>query len=422
VARLESERAIEQILGGGQIAAAERDLAQQAVGGGTVRIEAHREGEVELRLGGAVEREQSARAAHAQRRPVAVVDQGAAGHRQDGAVVAGLEELLGGAQDLGQLVSRRLHAGSGAPKNRGQFLGAGAWRAVSRVGFGSMAFVRCALLILLAACLLARPASAQEGSGADRRRQASYHVKKGDAFKEAGDYAAAAREYKNAYELVPHPVLFFNLAQVYRLDGDRKRALEYYERYLAMEPDGQASKQARQFADQLRDELASEREGDGDPGARSDSGRDAEGDSGAATGAGAGSDGGTPAGSVSRRVSEPVKAGRGLRVAGLISGGAGLVAIGLGFKFGLDASRITDEINGHDAGEWPDALLARQAEGERAERNMFILTGAGAAAIAAGGVLYYLGHRARRDATERTVGVRPVAGGGQVGVVLAGSF
>jgi tetratricopeptide (TPR) repeat protein len=410
VARLESERAIEQLLGRGQVAAAERDLAQQAVGSGTVRIEAHREGEIELRLGGAVEREQGARAAHVQRRPVAVVDQGAAGHRQDCAVVARLEELLRGAQDLGQLVSRRFHAGSGAPKNRGQLLGPGAWRAVDRVGFGSMGLVRCALLILLAACLLARSASAQEGPGADKRRQASYHVKKGDAFKEAGDYAAAAREYKNAYDLVPHPVLFFNLAQVHRLDGDRKRALEYYERYLAMEPDGQASKQARQFADQLRDELASEREDAVDPGAGSDSGRDAE-----------RSDGGTPAGSLSRRVSDP-GAGRGLRVAGLISGGAGLIAIGLGFKFGLDASRITDEINGHDAGEWPDELLARQADGERAERNMFILTGAGAAVIAAGGVLYYLGHRARRDATERTIGVQPVAGGGQVGLVLAGSF
>jgi hypothetical protein len=44
---------------------------------------------------------------------------------------------------------------------------------------------------------------------------------------------------------------------------------------------------------------------------------------------------------------------------------------------------------------------------------MAICLGAGAAALAAGGVLFYLGHRAD---------VRPVAGEGVAGVVVSGRF
>src|SRR5690606_10938706 len=67
------------------------------------------------------------------------------------------------------------------------------------------------------------------------------------------------REYEKAYELVPHAVLFFNLGQVYRLDGNRERALEYYQRYLALDPDGRASSQARRFVKELEREIAREK-------------------------------------------------------------------------------------------------------------------------------------------------------------------
>jgi tetratricopeptide (TPR) repeat protein len=262
--------------------------------------------------------------------------------------------------------------------------------------------LRIVLLVSLALGWAARPVQAQEqGSATEaRRREASERVQRGDAFKESGDHAAAAREYQKAYALVPHPVLIFNLAQVYRLGGDRERAIEHYERYLAADPNGRASRQARQFADQLRRELERERAGDRP---RADT---------APTPAGKGD--------VARSAQRP-SPGRGLRLAGMVSAGAGLVAIGIGVKFGLDARGISDDIDAHTDGAWPEELLARQADGERAERNMFILTGAGAAAIVAGGVLYYLGHRARREAADPAVVVTPITSGG-LGLVMSGEF
>ncbi len=236
-----------------------------------------------------------------------------------------------------------------------------------------------------------------------RRREASEHVQRGDAFKESGDYAAAAREYQKAYALVPHPVLIFNLAQVYRLGGDRERAIEHYDRYLAADPNGRASRQARQFADQLRRELERERAGREGARPRADTAPE-------------------PAGTTAvDQSAEPPSPGRGLRLAGMVSAGAGLVAIGVGVKFGLDARGISDDIDAHTEGEWPEELLARQADGEAAQRNMFILTGVGAAAIVAGGALYYFGHRARGEAAPPAVAVTPVTGGG-MGLVFSGEF
>jgi tetratricopeptide (TPR) repeat protein len=263
--------------------------------------------------------------------------------------------------------------------------------------------LRLVLVVSLALCGMARLARAQEKASPTeaRRREASEHVQRGDAFKESGRHAAAAREYQKAYALVPHPVLIFNLAQVYRLAGDRERAIEHYERYLAADPSGRASRQARQFADQLRRELERERTGAQERRARSEP---------------------APAGTttVSRSAQRP-SPGRGLRLAGMASAGAGLVAMGFGVKFGLDARGISDDIDAHTDGEWPEELLARQADGERAERNMFILTGAGAAAFVAGGVLYYFGHRARREGKDPAVAVTPVTGGG-LGLLFSGEF
>lgn len=272
---------------------------------------------------------------------------------------------------------------------------------------------RSAALALAAALAVAGlPAAASaQGRGddaAEKRRQASAHVKQGDQHKDAGAYDDAAREYQAAYELVPHPVLFFNLAQVYRLKGDREQALEYYERYLAGDPDGRASAQARRFASELRAAIerdrAEARERD----------RLARRETRPATGP-------VPApGDAPVDEGQPAP-GRGLRVGGAVMAAVGAVSIGVGVGFGLKARSISNEIDGHTAGPWPDELLARQAQGEEAEQYMFVFTSAGAFAVAAGGLLYYMGHRAR-DRERRGLALSPVASAGQVGLALSGDF
>jgi len=250
----------------------------------------------------------------------------------------------------------------------------------------------------------------------DKRKRAGKHVEEGDRYKEAGDYDAAAREYEKAYELVPHPELFFNLAQVYRLGKKKEKALEYYERYLAVEPNGRAAPQARKFARQLKKELDKAK-------AKEQSG--SESGSGSSSGSGSGSASGSESGSggdLTRRV-EPSHPGRTLRIAGMATAGAGLVALAVGIKYGLDARRISNDLSDYDQ-MWTQAALDRQAVGKRAEKRMFIGTGLGAAFIAGGAVLYYLGHSARAHAEESEQGVAaaPLVSGDTFGIALGGHF
>ena len=290
------------------------------------------------------------------------------------------------------------------------------------------------LLVVLGLLVVATPAArAQPGEGGDaeaqeRRRRASAHVEQGDRYKEAGEFAKAAREYEKAYELVPHAVLFFNIAQVHRLGGDRPRALEYYERYLAAEPDGRASAQARRFAAELEREIRAEerrRQGSGEGGGDTGDGDTGGGDTGDGdTGdgdTGGGDTGGGP-GPVIRGGTDTARPGRGMRIAGMAAAGAGAVSLGVGVVFGLKARSISDEISTHE-GAWTDDDLARQDDGRSAERMMFVATGVGVAAIAAGAVLYYLGHSAGAEAEAGSrLEAAALVTGDSVGLAVGGRF
>jgi hypothetical protein len=121
-----------------------------------------------------------------------------------------------------------------------------------------------------------------------------------------------------------------------------------------------------------------------------------------------------------------------LRIAGMATAGAGVVALAVGIKYGLDARRISNDLSDHDAmapndGMWTEAELKSQAVGKRAEKRMFIGTGLGAAFIAGGAVLYYLGHRERESAAEAApetegISAAPVIDTDTLGFALSGRF
>jgi tetratricopeptide (TPR) repeat protein len=273
---------------------------------------------------------------------------------------------------------------------------------------------------LLAAALVAGSGTVRaqksgddEAGEADKRRRAGEHVQKGDRFKESGDYDRAAREYERAYKLVPHPVLFFNLAQVYRLGGKKEKALEYYRKYLDRDPRGRAADQAREFARQLEKELKKKRSGGGD--GEPDRG------GGSGTGSGGGSGGGSDGAGTGDRDSGmgSWSRARWMKVGGMAAGGVGAVSLGVGVVFGLKARSISNELSAFD-GEWTDEELAKQTQGKKYESRMLIWSGLGAAAIAGGAVLYYLGYKEGR--AEASVVATPVADGEAVGFALGGRF
>jgi tetratricopeptide (TPR) repeat protein len=239
-------------------------------------------------------------------------------------------------------------------------------------------------------------AAAQPDDGPARRKRAGEHVRRGDDYKAKGEYERAIVEYLAAYELVPHPELFFNLGQVYRLSGQPQRAIEYYERYLAVEPDGRAADQARAFVEQL--------EASRTPHPAPTPGR------------------GTPTRPGPVIVDAPPRPdGTALRWAGATVGGLGIVAIGLGVKFGLDARSISDDLSEHDAA-WTDELLDRQADGERAEQRMWIATGVGTGLVVTGAVLFWIGHRQGADEASPGLIAAPWLGADGGGLVVGRGF
>ncbi len=237
----------------------------------------------------------------------------------------------------------------------------------------------CVLLVVVA--LVPRAARADTVI-----EEAAAHFRLGQQHMEAKEFDAAAREFLRAHELRPAPVLLFNIAQAYYDGGQRRSAQEYYSKYLAIDTVGPGVEIAMQRLDELTKELGPLPEPETEP-----------------------------------TIIVHKGGGRGLRIAGLSIGAAGLLTAGLGIYFGVRASNLADEVTeGAKGGRWDEALERKEQDGEAAERNMYICYGVGGAAVLTGSILYYLGVRAGRTTTE--VVPAPVGGTSSVGLLVRGVF
>jgi tetratricopeptide (TPR) repeat protein len=209
---------------------------------------------------------------------------------------------------------------------------------------------------------------AQPSSSADaeRRTRARGYASAGIAAHNRGSYDEAIGLYEKAYAELPHPALFFNMAQAHRLAGRRDQALALYRRYLAEAPDGELGGQARTWIDAL------EREAGVRPSPTAP-----------ATGV---PQPALPVPTTATTERTPDR-GRGLRLAAYGAGAASLVAFGIGTVYGLEAQDISDELSE------PNVVYreARFQDGESAETSMFVWYGVGGALLVGGVVLYVLG-------------------------------
>ncbi len=115
-----------------------------------------------------------------------------------------------------------------------------------------------ALLLHAAPGFAEEPGSASPASTeSDARRKAAELFARGRAAFERGDYEAALVDLRASYELVPAPLLLFNIAQALRLAGKCEEAEEQYRRYrdagLELPSDfDELYDQARRCADEQR--------------------------------------------------------------------------------------------------------------------------------------------------------------------------
>lgn len=118
---------------------------------------------------------------------------------------------------------------------------------------------RLAALAIAALFLALAPAAAQAQSQGDKEK-AKAHYERGEAFRRAGAHDKAAEEFQAAYKLFPRPALLFNIALAYQEGGDRARAVEYFDRFLKTNPQGDLANEALARKTALDRDLAAERD------------------------------------------------------------------------------------------------------------------------------------------------------------------
>jgi tetratricopeptide (TPR) repeat protein len=106
----------------------------------------------------------------------------------------------------------------------------------------------------------------------------------------------------------------------------------------------------------------------------------------------------------------------GLRMVGLICGGAGVAAVGTGIYFYSKAASYSDKVSNQDP--WNPA---DEAAGKRAETMQWVFYSAGGALLATGVVLYVLGSRAGESHAE-VAGLTPWFGHESLGLSAQGRF
>lgn len=114
--------------------------------------------------------------------------------------------------------------------------------------------------------------------------------------------------------------------------------------------------------------------------------------------------------------SEPARSGRGLRIAGVACGAAGLASLGTAVYFYKRAVSLSNKVTTSPAPTADD----HQA-GKNAETLQWVFYSVGGAALATGSVLYYLGWRASRSHPAATT-IAPMVGAGLTGLSVQGAF
>jgi tetratricopeptide (TPR) repeat protein len=237
--------------------------------------------------------------------------------------------------------------------------------------------MRSTVLLLIAA--LAAPAWSQPAKkiAPEALARSREHFRKGLAAHDAGRWDEAAAEYRAAYDEAPLPELLFDLAQVQRLAGDRPRAVASYRAYVAIAPEGVAAEEARRWEAALEADIDAEERARLDAELRRQLAAQRLAEEAARP----------PPLLLSLPPPVPPRGGA-LRVAGVVTGGAGLAALGGAAYFALRGRSLGAEQQGLAA--WDPGLVS---DGRAANRDAWICAGAGAAAVVTGAILYYLGAR-----------------------------
>jgi hypothetical protein len=288
--------------------------------------------------------------------------------------------------------------------------------------------------------------------------QARMHYQEAQKQFDLGMWDAAIAEFSKAYELRPDPNFLYNMAQAYRRSGNARRAIDLYKNYLIKVPKSPQRTEVEERIQSLQKQLdEEEREAKRaappplapmvtpeparsasepltPPEVAPTSAGDvpASGDAKAAASAPASpGPAATEAPEVVGSAPQPAKAAtlpaetvgetlpaqksgsRPLRIAGIVTGAAGLAAIAGGILFSVRTKSLSDSVSNAAQFNPADART-----GKRAETLQWVCYGAGGAAVVAGALLYWRGRARSGDTTTVGLVLTPT----HAGLLATGAF
>jgi tetratricopeptide (TPR) repeat protein len=268
-----------------------------------------------------------------------------------------------------------------------------------------------AFAIVLPLVLVAATARAQ---APDAEAQARAHYDKGLVAFDLSKWDEAIAEFKAAYTLYKAPGFLFNIAQAYRLKGDKRKAVDAYRSYLRLDPNAPNKAEVDGHIARLEkaiDEERSKPPATTPPTAVPDKTPPTS----------------RPASDKVMRVDANVmrvevkgtsKGNKTMMNAGLITAAGGLALVGLGAYYGVKASGEWDDVEvtvQHD-GPWTPGDHKTWRDAEKHETWSQILFAVGGVAVATGGVLTLFGS----GAAEPLFSAAPAPGGATF--VVRGGF
>lgn len=248
---------------------------------------------------------------------------------------------------------------------------------------------------------------------ADDKAKAKALYEQGLKAYNLAEYQDAIKAWKDAYSLSKKPILLFNIGQAYRLDGDCKKAVTFYDSYQREEPNPKnqdeldaAAALCAKPADKPADKTIV-KPADKPPVITRPPEKTPVADT------------STTVASSSEEEPEPDRedepeepTGGGLRKVGIGFGVGGVVLGGAAIYFALDSGSAADD-NDKYIGEWGQEQIDIEKRGERSAMLAWITGGVGVAAIAAGSVMFVIG--GPKAAESSSVAIVPTRGGAAVG-------
>jgi tetratricopeptide (TPR) repeat protein len=224
--------------------------------------------------------------------------------------------------------------------------------------------------LFVVACLAGAAHADPKDEAEDLYRQGSKHY-------DLREYTAAIDAFKRAYELYPEPTFLFDIAQAYRLLDDCDNAAGFYRNYVRVKPDADDRDKAEQLAKEMESCAADRKQRAQPP---------------------------PPV----RRVVETRPANRGLRLAGIVTAGAGAAAAGVGIYFSLDAADKAHRVEQLCASGCNATDVASiDSSGKTSSQLAIAMYAVGGAALTAGAAMFIYATLH----SEETVTVAPTPGG-----------